>query len=103
VLFVLFKVGVRAGSNPEFYDARVTTTGTKEDKDGNVRRANALKKYTFANSKYVLANEFQVPFLMRLSRAQITGATLLLALIWLVIAIRLSSLAGDQQSRNFLN
>jgi len=56
VLFVLFKVGVFvAGSNPEFYDARVTTTGTKEDKDGNVRRANALKKYTFANSKYVLA------------------------------------------------
>jgi hypothetical protein len=44
-----------AGSNPEFYDARVTTTGTKEDKDGNVRRANAVKKYTFANGKYVLA------------------------------------------------
>jgi len=44
-----------AGSNPEFYDARVTTTGTKEDKDGNVRRANAVKKYTFANGKYMLA------------------------------------------------
>lgn len=44
-----------AGSNPEFYDARVTTTGTKEDKDGNVRRANAVKKYTFTNGKYVLA------------------------------------------------
>ena len=42
-----------AGSNPEFYDARITTTGTKEDKDGNVRRANAVKKYTFANGKYV--------------------------------------------------
>jgi hypothetical protein len=44
-----------AGANPEFYDARITTTGTKEDKDGNVRRANAVKKYTFANGKYVLA------------------------------------------------
>jgi len=44
-----------AGSNPEFYDARVTTTGTKEDKDGNVRRANALKKYTFAKGEYMLA------------------------------------------------
>ena len=44
-----------AGSNPEFYDARVTTTGTKENNDGNVRRANAVKKYTFANGKYVLA------------------------------------------------
>jgi serine/threonine protein kinase len=41
-----------AGSNSEFYDARVTTTGTKEDKDGNVRRANSVKKYTFANGKY---------------------------------------------------
>ena len=44
-----------AGSNPEFYDARVTTTGTKEDKDGNVRRVNSVKKYTFANGKYVPA------------------------------------------------
>jgi serine/threonine protein kinase len=44
-----------AGSNPEFYDARVTTTGTKEDKDGNVRRANAVRKFTFANGKYVPA------------------------------------------------
>ena len=42
-----------AGSNAEFYDARITTTGTKEDKDGNVRRANSVKKYTFANGKYV--------------------------------------------------
>ncbi len=44
-----------AGSNPEFYDARVTMSGTKEDKDGNVRRANSVKKYKFANGKYVLA------------------------------------------------
>jgi serine/threonine protein kinase len=42
------------GSNAEFYDARLTTTGTKEDEAGNVRRANAVKKYTFTNGKYSL-------------------------------------------------
>jgi hypothetical protein len=42
------------GSNAEFYDARLTTTGTKEDDAGNVRRANAIRKYTFANGKYSL-------------------------------------------------
>jgi serine/threonine protein kinase len=43
------------GANPDYYDAKVTTTGTKEDNDGNVRRVNAVKKYTFANGKYVPA------------------------------------------------
>lgn len=41
------------GANSAYYDARVTTTGTKEDKDGAVRRANAVKKYTFTDGKYV--------------------------------------------------
>lgn len=44
-----------AGANPDYYDARVTTTGTKEDKDGNVRRVNTVKKYAFVNGKYMPA------------------------------------------------
>ncbi|MEK6337151.1 MAG: protein kinase [Acidobacteriota bacterium] len=42
------------GANAEFYDAKVTTTGTKEDDQGKVRRANAVKKYLYADGKYIL-------------------------------------------------
>jgi serine/threonine protein kinase len=43
------------GANADYYDAKITTTGTKEDDNGVIRSANAVKKYTFADGKYSLA------------------------------------------------
>ena len=43
------------GANADYYDAKITTTGTKEDDNGVIRSANAVKKYAFADGKYSLA------------------------------------------------
>ncbi len=49
------KMDFEPGPNPDYYDIKVTTSGTREDDNGNVRQANALKKYTFVDGKYVPA------------------------------------------------
>lgn len=41
------------GANPEYHDVKVTTSGTRPDGNGNIRRANSVKKYTSVDGKYV--------------------------------------------------
>lgn len=49
------RMDFESGSNPDYFDIKVTTTGTKTDDNGNIGRANAVKKYTFVNGKYTTA------------------------------------------------
>lgn len=48
------KMDFEAGANADYFDTKVTTTGTKEDQNGKVRRANEVRKYTFKDGKFVL-------------------------------------------------
>jgi serine/threonine protein kinase len=42
------------GANPEYFDLKVTTIGTKLDNADKPRRVNAVKKYSFNQGKYTL-------------------------------------------------
>ncbi len=48
------RMDFEAGSNPDYFDIRITTTGTRGDDNGAVRRVNGVKKYSFVNGKYAL-------------------------------------------------
>ena len=47
------KMTFEPGSNPDYYDLKVSTTGTEQDDAGKVRSANRVKKYVFSDGKYV--------------------------------------------------
>lgn len=46
------RMAFEPGANPDYFDIKVTTTGTKSDDNGKIGRANAVKKYAFVNGKY---------------------------------------------------
>jgi serine/threonine protein kinase len=49
------KMDFEPGAKPDYFDIKVTTTGTKEDDNGKIRKANAVKKYVFVEGKYMPA------------------------------------------------